>query len=50
VLQGESEDVLQQALQSLPLYPFFEIETKPLLELAQVDRAEVKALNASVER
>lgn len=35
VLQGESEDVLQRALESLPLYPFFELEQKPLTESMQ---------------
>jgi muconolactone delta-isomerase len=50
VLRGESEVVLQDALESLPLYPFFELERKPLLEPAQVGRAEANAVSASAER
>jgi muconolactone delta-isomerase len=50
VLRGESEEVLQSALESLPLYPFFEIERKPLRGPAQPGRADADALTASSQR
>lgn len=35
VLQGESPEVVQQAVESLPLYRFNEVELIPLAELGQ---------------
>ena len=34
VMQGESRDHIQQALVSLPLYPYMELELSPLMDLA----------------
>ncbi|HLZ23480.1 MAG TPA: muconolactone Delta-isomerase family protein [Ktedonobacterales bacterium] len=34
VMQGESQDHIQQALVSLPLYPYMHLELMPLLDLA----------------
>ena len=46
VLRSESEDALQQALESLPLYPFFEIERNPLVAPERIAQAEAEALHA----
>jgi muconolactone delta-isomerase len=34
VMQGESQDHIQQALASLPLYPYMVLELDPLLDIA----------------
>jgi muconolactone delta-isomerase len=49
VLQGNSEDSLQRALESLPLYPFFQLEKKPLVELAHAGHTTADARNASAQ-
>jgi muconolactone delta-isomerase len=33
VMQGESQDHIQQALASLPLYPYMALELEPLLQI-----------------
>jgi muconolactone delta-isomerase len=50
VLHGESVEALQRTLESLPLYPYFQLERTPLLDLGQVGRAPAGAPNASVQR
>ena len=50
VLQGESEEFLQRTLESLPFYPYFQLERTPLLDLGQVSPPETGAVNASVRR
>jgi muconolactone delta-isomerase len=50
VLEGESEEALQQTLVSLPLYPYFQLERTPLLDVDQAGRPRAGALNASVQR
>jgi muconolactone delta-isomerase len=33
VVQGESQDHIQQVLRALPFYPFMELEVTPLLDI-----------------
>jgi muconolactone delta-isomerase len=48
VLQGESEDFLQRTLESLPLYPYFQLDRTPLLDLGQASRPATEAVKATV--
>jgi muconolactone delta-isomerase len=43
VVQGESQDYIQQVLRTLPFYPFVELEVTPLLDIVPGGRGDVTA-------
>ena len=45
VVQGESQDHIQQVLRALPFYPYVELELTPLMDIVPGGGGDVEAVN-----